>query len=46
MAREAINYTELLEKEYGERLRKTIDACRKDGLSDEEIYAAFESVGA
>lgn len=46
MMEEAANYTELLEKEYGNRLRETIDACRTDGLSDEEIYATFESVGA
>lgn len=41
-----VNYTELLEKEYGDRLRTDIEALRDRGHSDKEIYCMFESVGA
>ena len=39
------NYTELLEKEYGqdEMAVRLIERCRLDGHTDQEIYETLES---
>lgn len=44
-AREKINYTELLEKEFGgyKTAELIIQESRQDGVSDEEIYNLLKS---
>ena len=46
MDEQQTNWTELLEKEYMTTNKTCIEAMRKNGHSDEEIYRTIELVGA